>query len=792
MDSENIVCPVCTLFLRPGITLKAHLSSHPKQKVIEALVRISNSENDTKTQVSTSNQNENLIGSTNTVTSNSQQWNSATMPVNTVYPNFNAIPGNHSFIYQQFMSSSTPPPNVLNVNPLTQQIVTIPTVFNSQMMCPPYVYQQQQVIMSSGPSVMSIVPKPLPIELPASSSESRINTIETEDDQEEDEPDLVTVEISEISKNDDINLESEKGDSDGETELNKIESQITDIKDNADYKIEVSQSKIMQGSSMISNVPIQQEISENVIEECVKNTDCDDGASVHEVEDEYGMDFTVDLNKSCQTQTVSNYGDVTGVNEEEEVVHIPSETENKPSCYYAEVQESITNTNYTILQNSYDQTESTYTSTHTESLFARSHEQNTTSVIDMDGMNLFINTDFLNNHLVSQVDDFECANTDRPRIILNLGSLDANFVNRDNNEESLSRESANIRTDEHMPPRGELSGQESNGGTSDVNWNRLQYQEVCSSYDLIARENWNDDISDTEPNSAPNQNSNQILSNCDDDTPTVSGFREPPITYKCPTCGDSFNCPKERRVHQREHHNTPEKKEKEIGSQIGGKRVKKLTIKPKKPDIKTENNFDNVFTNRLKLETTGEGDRCDVTPQNEIEVQKKEDVTVNNPNICTVCDMVVADNNALKQHQLEAHNLSSDVRHKCKTCEETFPNESKYTEHLRTHPLECRLCGKYFYRKQNMQLHMKRHLGIKPYKCNICEKAFLTKQKHDEHKNIHTGDTPIKCNMCDETFRRHSNLVQHRNRHHFNMKRKMKDYVCFCGEVSIFILKSYT
>lgn len=34
------VCPVCTLYLRPGITLKSHLSTHPKQKVIEALVKL--------------------------------------------------------------------------------------------------------------------------------------------------------------------------------------------------------------------------------------------------------------------------------------------------------------------------------------------------------------------------------------------------------------------------------------------------------------------------------------------------------------------------------------------------------------------------------------------------------------------------------------------------------------------------------------------------------------------------------------------------------------------------------
>lgn len=42
-SAGGTMCPVCTLYLRPGITLKHHLTSHPKQKVIEALVQFSTS-----------------------------------------------------------------------------------------------------------------------------------------------------------------------------------------------------------------------------------------------------------------------------------------------------------------------------------------------------------------------------------------------------------------------------------------------------------------------------------------------------------------------------------------------------------------------------------------------------------------------------------------------------------------------------------------------------------------------------------------------------------------------------
>lgn len=151
--------------------------------------------------------------------------------------------------------------------------------------------------------------------------------------------------------------------------------------------------------------------------------------------------------------------------------------------------------------------------------------------------------------------------------------------------------------------------------------------------------------------------------------------------------------------------------------------------------------------------------------------------------VCSICDCVLANSKALREHRLTVHNITAQTRHRCTTCLEVFPNDYKFSEHLRIHPLECKMCGKLFYRRQNMQLHMRRHLGIKPYKCDVCEKAFLTKQKLDEHRNIHTGDAPIKCTLCDETFRRHSNLAQHRNRHHLRMKKKVKDYICFCKEI---------
>lgn len=37
-QKDSTLCPVCSLYLREGITLKSHLQTHSKEKVIEALL----------------------------------------------------------------------------------------------------------------------------------------------------------------------------------------------------------------------------------------------------------------------------------------------------------------------------------------------------------------------------------------------------------------------------------------------------------------------------------------------------------------------------------------------------------------------------------------------------------------------------------------------------------------------------------------------------------------------------------------------------------------------------------
>ncbi|XP_019865226.2 uncharacterized protein LOC109594448 isoform X2 [Aethina tumida] len=785
MDSSNTVCPVCTLYLRPGITLKSHLASHPKQKVIEALVKLSAVKPDHKLNDSVDSDELDLTSPSSSQVNNSlnQSWgqsssSSSSSSSMNIPPNMGPMQGNHLFIYQQSMSTTSPQGNVLNINPLSQQYV-IPTVFNPQMM--PYVYQQQHVILSSNSCVPPL--RALPFELPSTSNSSEQTAVITEAPNEE------GLSTEQILEKEDEDRECAKIEEFTSTSTQK--DSIIEIDDEEKQeKIEEEESKICKETESMSD-----EEDENVENytteyelECDTNIDheefVDSPKSVHE--GEWDTQFHPDLNKACQTQTTTNSSPLpnSSMLGNLENNSFPEHVEEPPPEYYY-IDQNIPTTSYT--SSAFEQSDPIYTSTN----ILQSND-----FMDMDGMQVIIN-DFNSAPIISHVDHPDLV-PESSADLMTIGDMVSknDYSEHRDFDESISRESSNVnmRTDERMPPRGELSGQESIGGASDIAWNRVQYQEGTSgmstnSYHFMARETWEaSDSSDVDVPPLQSRNpanfKSEIDNDIDNDTPTIVSFSGPPLNFKCSTCGEDFASTKDRKEHEMEKH--PEKRKSNlIGAEIGKNKVKKLIIKTKVEKAESENNFDNVFTNKLKLETQAEGENMELSanPEAANTPGKVESGNVSVKILCSICDTVLESVKALRTHKLEVHNVAPDIRHICTTCGQPFQNEFKFTEHLRVHPLECRMCGKLFYRRQNFQLHIKRHLGLKPYKCELCEKCFITKQKYNEHKNTHTGDAPIKCTLCNDTFRRHSNLVQHRNRHHFNIKKKVKDYICSCGEI---------
>ncbi|XP_014469447.1 PREDICTED: uncharacterized protein LOC106741701 isoform X2 [Dinoponera quadriceps] len=113
--------------------------------------------------------------------------------------------------------------------------------------------------------------------------------------------------------------------------------------------------------------------------------------------------------------------------------------------------------------------------------------------------------------------------------------------------------SINMRADETMPPRGELSEQESNGCTEQSAWQLYMGQEssrMSTSYDLLARESWEESEGSDNEISGPLLDSRSLATHFtsslfldrDRKTPTKR-------TFKCYHCSEVFDCPKERRVH---------------------------------------------------------------------------------------------------------------------------------------------------------------------------------------------------------------------------------------------------
>ncbi|XP_072929397.1 uncharacterized protein [Epargyreus clarus] len=310
--------------------------------------------------------------------------------------------------------------------------------------------------------------------------------------------------------------------------------------------------------------------------------------------------------------------------------------------------------------------------------------------------------------------------------------------------------SLNICADERMPPRGELSGQESNGDMESP-WSGM-YTEVTPSepYDLIARESWVSDGSeiDTTEKREP----------LEDDLPYPKGRQ-----FLCAACCARFTSARELRAHRALVHAPPACSSGKASLTSYSRMVTARAIK------KEEKTDDGVMDGTMALAATNLLSLGDSKPDlASTMLQVYDAMNESKPAI----------EGLIKQ---ETKRRRRD--YVCPTCKVDQLSDAAFHAHLKIHPLECMTCGKCFFKRANLALHMKTHLGIKNYKCDVCEKRFMTRQKLSEHYNVHTGRAPFKCTHCDDAFRRYSNMVQHRDRHHFQKKAKVRDYVCHCGAV---------
>lgn len=173
------------------------------------------------------------------------------------------------------------------------------------------------------------------------------------------------------------------------------------------------------------------------------------------------------------------------------------------------------------------------------------------------------------------------------------------------------------------------------------------------------------------------------------------GVKPPDRNYRCATCGKCFNCPKERRVHRsKEHPPLPS----------GAAGPKKIVKRRRTPILKTNVKIKNEKF--VKIEQTG---------------PKVEDSILDSELIPSAVKIGEEEVEELVEKKPKIELVKEEPKKKkkdylCGTCKLEFTTEPAFNYHLKTHPLECLTCGKYFHKRANLQLHVKRHMGIKNYR----------------------------------------------------------------------------
>ncbi|ORX67893.1 hypothetical protein DL89DRAFT_269082 [Linderina pennispora] len=79
-------------------------------------------------------------------------------------------------------------------------------------------------------------------------------------------------------------------------------------------------------------------------------------------------------------------------------------------------------------------------------------------------------------------------------------------------------------------------------------------------------------------------------------------------------------------------------------------------------------------------------------------------------------------------------------------------------------------CGKVFYQRAHLNIHIRSHTGYRPYVCGFpgCGKAFTQLGNMRTHERRHTGDRPFKCLVveCQKAFTQAGNLKTHMRKVH--------------------------
>ncbi|KAG5684770.1 hypothetical protein PVAND_013983 [Polypedilum vanderplanki] len=134
----------------------------------------------------------------------------------------------------------------------------------------------------------------------------------------------------------------------------------------------------------------------------------------------------------------------------------------------------------------------------------------------------------------------------------------------------------------------------------------------------------------------------------------------------------------------------------------------------------------------------------------------------------------------IEKNRLEGHiNKHNNIRpFKCNECEKTFYCKQLLRLHkssIHTNiKVKCDQCDKFFPSARALYAHTLRHKNQDRYVCEMCEKKFNNSNSLKRHMAIHSGVREFVCTICGVGFYRKFNLDVHiKNVHH-----QTKEFAC--------------
>ena len=191
---------------------------------------------------------------------------------------------------------------------------------------------------------------------------------------------------------------------------------------------------------------------------------------------------------------------------------------------------------------------------------------------------------------------------------------------------------------------------------------------------------------------------------------------------------------------------------------------KKLFTKRKKNNQCTlcEQYFLTQSLLQTHIKTVHEGEKTD-------ETQVFDETKVENPVVCSLCNITINNEYALSIHQGSVHGFERPWL--CNICGKNFARHLELMNHKRTHtgekPFQCHFCGARFNQKQNLHTHVRHiHLNERKYNCEVCNMKFRRKRLLDCHINSkHKHERPYKCRLCPSTFIYPEHVRKHEQTH---------------------------